>query len=574
VIAVAAGTVNINKLSENPGLYPHKIGNALNIQDCWTFIHTYNISEINIEFRLLKEKFVELQKNSINTTHGEMYKGEFYNYEYLTAFTITRVEEKFKQILPKYKNKRGIIDGLGSIIKLVTGNLDANDAIKYDKAIKRLTVKQSKDRKDFVDNMSMAWKTMDKLSNTTKTLKMNQQLMKSRILQLESAMNELHLEDVNPYIYTMSSIVYTQLNIALNSIYQILMDIEDAMTFAQLNTLHPAIIKHDEILNELKSIEHFLPSELRFPVSIDITHVQVIEEIVNIKSYISGETVVFLLDVPLIDRQDYALYHLFPIPTFQNNSFYTMLPKSKYLLINDQNYAQLNAPCKEITTENYLCDIDNLNNVNKNSSCEVQLINFSNNYEQCKLTKLKLEDVKVKKISKSQWIVTFPSKTVLKTNCENHIDKNELIGNYIIHIDNNCEVQIKNITLKTLINQQTQNRIINLPKLNLNNIKQPKDSKVASWDITHMDMEDLVNHPILQFNEEEDDYETEAEENLNFNLIICLICFIIVLYSVTIVYKIYSKDILKYCNKRSSEQPIELEAINVAQSDNQRRPIF
>lgn len=37
-----------------------------------------------------------------------------------------------------YRSKRGLIYGLGSVIKAITGNLDQDDAIKIDNEIKQL----------------------------------------------------------------------------------------------------------------------------------------------------------------------------------------------------------------------------------------------------------------------------------------------------------------------------------------------------------------------------------------------------------------------------------------------------
>lgn len=42
------------------------------------------------------------------------------------------------------RNKRGLVDALGSIIKSISGNLDQNDAINYNNAIKVLQENQNK----------------------------------------------------------------------------------------------------------------------------------------------------------------------------------------------------------------------------------------------------------------------------------------------------------------------------------------------------------------------------------------------------------------------------------------------
>lgn len=44
----------------------------------------------------------------------------------------------FEQVNQNLRLKRGLINGLGSLVKSLSGNLDNDDAIKYDTAISEL----------------------------------------------------------------------------------------------------------------------------------------------------------------------------------------------------------------------------------------------------------------------------------------------------------------------------------------------------------------------------------------------------------------------------------------------------
>lgn len=56
---------------------------------------------------------------------------------------LERISDQLETFEPNRK-KRALIDGLGSVIKSISGNLDYTDAIKYNDAIKILQSNQHK----------------------------------------------------------------------------------------------------------------------------------------------------------------------------------------------------------------------------------------------------------------------------------------------------------------------------------------------------------------------------------------------------------------------------------------------
>lgn len=54
---------------------------------------------------------------------------------------IENIESKLFYLFPEHnyiREKRGLINGLGSIVNAITGNLDADDAIKFEQQISSL----------------------------------------------------------------------------------------------------------------------------------------------------------------------------------------------------------------------------------------------------------------------------------------------------------------------------------------------------------------------------------------------------------------------------------------------------
>lgn len=75
--------------------------------------------------------------------------------------------EKFKQLAPSMRIKRGNLNPLGSIIKIITGNLDNDDAIKYEKFIDSIKTRQDAlaNKVTVITEMS---KALVKMKNFTK----------------------------------------------------------------------------------------------------------------------------------------------------------------------------------------------------------------------------------------------------------------------------------------------------------------------------------------------------------------------------------------------------------------------
>ncbi|KAJ8977561.1 hypothetical protein NQ317_019136, partial [Molorchus minor] len=112
-------------LENNPGLLPLKIGQA-KVQDyTHTFIHYYDLNPVIVEINKL---YTQSDNLLIQINSNLNYSQETSNYAKILNLTRQRVQIKLNEIIPHSKRtKRGIINGLGSIFKSITGNLDASD---------------------------------------------------------------------------------------------------------------------------------------------------------------------------------------------------------------------------------------------------------------------------------------------------------------------------------------------------------------------------------------------------------------------------------------------------------------
>lgn len=148
-------------MNDNPGILPLKLGNAQNKIDTWKFIQVFDITNLIQQFNEIQNQYFRIKIAFENNTNvSKTYKYNFYNSYNLANLLQTKINIQIKQINPLYgannnRYKRGLIDGLGSIIKSITGNLDQYDAEKYNKAIENLSDNQLKIKTIIKNQISM-----------------------------------------------------------------------------------------------------------------------------------------------------------------------------------------------------------------------------------------------------------------------------------------------------------------------------------------------------------------------------------------------------------------------------------
>lgn len=131
MLATPTVSLHLQNLKENPGILPLKKGQAYIQIDNWTILKTIRLDNVYTDLNLVITKFSEFQKLiSYNKTFPHEFVSVLMHAEHLRDITL----DKFRQLIPQ-RSKRGLINPLGSIIKIITGNLDHDDAIKYDKII-------------------------------------------------------------------------------------------------------------------------------------------------------------------------------------------------------------------------------------------------------------------------------------------------------------------------------------------------------------------------------------------------------------------------------------------------------
>lgn len=372
-------------------------------------------------------------------------------------YQLNSAEQKFNSLSPTGRVKRGLIDGLGTIIKSISGNLDANDAAHYDQAIFDLQNNQKEIVQKLNKEISLTTEIIENFNKTITLIKNNQKVITSGLNRIRSELNKFIFE-FNDYLETRN--ILDQLSLTLSVILQLLSDIENAITFARLGTLHNSIVKIDELESILQTIlKYYSSDQLIFSHISNNTHRYY--DLLEIEAYYSGTKIVFVIHFPIVYPEIFSYYHLYSIPT---QKLTTIVPKNTYLVMNENFYQYTSVPCIDLHPD-YYCPDNNLMYGMKNQDCIFELLQLGSTYESCQQVPVQLTRNVIQQIDESHYIAIFLNQTKIQTIC-GRTDFTTLEGNYLITLPPGCQFQTNDYNY---INEKliTKGQPMLLPEINI-----------------------------------------------------------------------------------------------------------
>lgn len=431
--------LQLQTLEGNPGILPVREGQAYMQTDHWTIVKILNLERIYNDLNFIIHNYEQFN-NMIK--QNESYPRDFVtmnmHLDYLRDITV----QKYRQLVPQQRFKRGIINPLGSIIKIVTGNLDHEDAIRYDELISKLSHNEIIISK----KLTLVSQIIDSFINTTDTINKNSILLEARMKILESMLQELASQkkrwDYSTYIVSFYNLFISN----FRTIFVKLGEIETALAFSKISILHQSIVNSTELLYHLRLISN--TENLVYPATEN--NLVKLEETVNIKSYIKHNQITFIIEIPLTDNNTYNYYKLYSLPMFHEseNKTLSIFPQYPYLLAKGMKYLPIEKPCRPLAAgDHYLCADDNRAPYPE-LTCIEQLMRFDANLTRCVQRQIHIEDVRVQPIAAASWILYTRLKTVVTAYCAAEVTKHPVFGTYIATLDKPCDFEIHGIRVR------------------------------------------------------------------------------------------------------------------------------
>lgn len=438
--------------------------------------HYFDLDNLISEYKYLHNQYGTFINLTLKNSN---YKRELYNYIKTANYTITLINDKLMMFNVPKRTKRGLINGLGSIIKQITGNLDYDDEIYFDSILNQLKQSQNQISTQLNKQYSINNEIIQKFNETVKIIEHNEFEVSNKIKTLEQLINSSkRYEDL---MYA-KDLVNQMINL-FQVILQILQDIENSITFCSLHTMHPSIITGTELLKELNKISEFYKNQLPFPIN--SKNIINYENLIKPNCIIKESKIIYFLPIPLIEKKQYNLYYFLSIPNKNSN---IILPSTKFAIRHESEVLPLSDICVLISNS-YHCSSNQV--IIKNNTCERNLL-IENSINGCLVSRLNIHENFVEYIPElNQYIGVFVTEETVKEECDTNWSTFKKQGIYLFE-NSHCTVFIKERPL--IFGDVTKSQPIHLEHFVIQPADfQSKERKLPELNIQHIQLSKLDN---------------------------------------------------------------------------------
>lgn len=462
--------LEIQDLSNSYGLLPIKLGPARVIQTYKSLIHIVKLENY--------QNSIEKIKASIDILDN---KDEFEDMIGITKIKFKELEQKMHTLLPNYRTKRGIVNAAGTLIKAITGNMDAEDALQINKQIESIKFNQYGITDEVNQLVQMNNQMSERFNNITLHINNQQETIEAYLnLYNKQIGNKIRTEE--------ESLKYLQyinrINFNIDLLHNHLTNIAEAIVLARLSIISKQILNPTELSEIYRTFQD---------QKIKIESDQQIYEFLNLKAYYNSSNIIFSVQIPMVSNNTYSLFHLIPLPI---NKTLTVITKP-YAILNELDIKYFDEACPFIEGVFYCREIINTPEVNE-PTCIPNII--KNKPASCKL----LEGNQISTIYQPEpnYVLTINiPNTTLKSSC--NIPQSHLEGTMLIHFEN-CSIEINEISYDSKssvywdditiypsmlqqINSSKTIEDLNLEKLNTYQFKNLQAIKLLQTNISHKD---------------------------------------------------------------------------------------
>jgi hypothetical protein len=240
----------------------------------------------------------------------------------MTKYYINSIGENLIPFIKNQRNKRGLIDGLGTVIKQITGNMDSQDNVKIQQLLKTLKRNQVTIFQQLDNQYSVNSKIINKFNETILDIKHNEQTLLGQI----DLLNLMLTADSKNFEILFAENLLNQIIYLFNIILDLTRDIRTSLTLCGTNTVHPSIITNQELAKEMTKLNSKYADEL--PFKINGNNIQKYLKLIKPNCRIVETEIVYFLTLPLFDPKQYRLFHLFPVP---NVHFQAIIPTCLFI---------------------------------------------------------------------------------------------------------------------------------------------------------------------------------------------------------------------------------------------------
>jgi len=545
------------------GIFLHEEGNIKISNNKWTLLVYKDLLPIKEAMKkndLILSNLLDNFINKVDVQRMSIFKAEVQTHISLLNQISDSVNLKYKEIISDTKNyayreKRGLVNGIGSIWKAITGNLDASDGEYFNDCIEKISRDETQIEALMKNQISVTTSVINSFNTTLQKLQIDEETYNKNAKQITAAIKNIYnttafyeakLEILDLCESLMESYVFIE-----NS----LNDILNAITFARLKILHSSIITPQDLIVSLKQISQALHKN-NLPLPVYISKLAQYLDIIELEAYQTDTKVVFILKIPLVEPETYIMYHIFPIPISDNRTgFHHIISTTqKYVARDDDSMLYISFQnmdnCKSLGRNQKICLGMLPHPIDRDSICEAQLLkqNIQTLPRTCQVNLVLATGYNVQEIDQNLWLILVTEPLPITTKCDGREPSSTAINvNSLLKLQPTCSafigstrVQAKAI-VEAYMNVTYRSHPVLIPykccdhlptKEAIPNIQPLKLSKINTDDLN------IAQHKLDQYSEKLDQIMNEPFVNRHISwFTIVTIIFIVILIALYIACK-------------------------------------
>lgn len=420
--------IKLESLDDGPGLLPYKLGLMKLTTHHHTFIQYVQLSVIENSLHSLQTQLVTCQNQLTNDT--------YVLYEIQIKYLANKLDNVLRQLksLEPNRAKRGLVDGLGSIIKSLTGNLDHEDALKYNEAIKTLENNQNKITDEFNNHISTSKEWMSKHTNVLTQMLENQHKIN---ITLETILQSNAYREDSLIKYAQFAQLLEVIGENVEDLTQELLRIENSLAFTRASSTHHSMIDIEILESMVKKLRIIYAQEQILDLELREYY-----DIIKPGSYYVDKQIVFIFKFPIFSKISYDFYKLSVVP---NKHLQALIPSFPFLATNEMSYVYIEAECPKLKRW-YLCEKEIKHQVRTKVDCIQELITNQVLQESCKFTTVTLMREAMEKLDDQHYVLSFPRQTKVQLICKQK-DYTSLQGSYLATVPMGCRLKSEEFTI-------------------------------------------------------------------------------------------------------------------------------
>ena len=405
---VVTQLIEIFNFPKDRGVLTLRLGPSRSITNYNNLIHIVNLEDY--------ENNIQQITNTLNLFEK---KATYTNSIHVTKLKLKELTNKFATLYPMKRNKRGLINGLGSTIKFITGNMDAQDAQTINEQIQYLNSNLTNITNTFLSQNAINSQTIERFKNITSHINNQQNKIEEFLSKTYNAVKrEDHVFLETQYL--------NEINFNIDLLTNHISNIAEAVILSKLNII-PKFLLNTE---ELYYIENKFVKQ-----NVKIESNEQIYEFLGLQAYYNGSKIIFNVRIPNLSNEKYFFYHVVPLPINQTK-FLTIEP---YININEKKIQHFTKPCPKIEGVFYCTNTHHEEDTN-NSECMGKLMR--NEAANCPFTD-KGKTSEILQPEKNYILIFNTPKLLINSTCSTKTSVLE--GTALIHFQN-CSIEINGLT--------------------------------------------------------------------------------------------------------------------------------